>query len=105
MLLNDLPKGVIQDIHSLNDIIVGNEQVVPIEQKSQRVEELRGRICGAALSLLLKTHRKDSALLSGKFSREQMHDMNHLIEMEEGGKMPLLLEDRFAYARVLKTRI
>lgn len=105
MLLNDLPKGVIQDVRSLNDIIVGNEMVVPIEQKSQRVEELRGRICGAALSLLLETYRKDSALLLDKLSRDQIHDVNHLIEIEEGRKMPLLLEDRFACARVLKERI
>lgn len=34
-----------------------------------------------------------------------MHDVNHLVEIEEGSKMPLLLEDRFACARVLKERI
>ncbi|HBB27621.1 TPA: hypothetical protein DCZ36_03965 [Candidatus Gracilibacteria bacterium] len=105
MLLNDLPKGVIQDICSLNNIIVGNERIVPIEQKNQRIDELKARICGAALSTLLKKYGKNSASLANILTRDQMHDVNHLVEIEEGSKMPLLLEDRFACARVLKERI
>ena len=105
MLLNDLPKGVVQDIRSLNDIIVGNKKIVPIEQKNQHMEELRGRICSIVLSLLLEKYRKNPVLLSKEISRDQIHDMNHLIEMEEGDKIPLLLEDRFNCARTLKAKI
>lgn len=56
MLLNDLPKDVMKDVYSLNNIIVGNERIVPIEQKTQRIDELKARICGAALPTLLKKY-------------------------------------------------